>query len=79
MDISAELVQSLTKKKVMKIGRIAGQYAKPRSQEYDDKLKMYNFKGDNINDLEEGEGRLPNPTKLYQGYVHSLATLNCLR
>lgn len=78
MDICADLVQNLTSKRVTKVGRIAGQYAKPRTQEFDQKKQIYNFKGDNINDLDE-QNRTPDPTKLYEGYIHAISTLNTLR
>lgn len=57
---------------------MAGQYAKPRSQEFDTKKNIFNYKGDNINEIDEGN-RDPDPSKLYEGYVHALATINWMR
>ena len=51
------------------IGRIAGQYAKPRSSEFVEVngLKIHNYKGDNINGLNEND-RKPCYIKLKKGY-----------
>lgn len=63
----------------VKIGRIGGQYAKPRTQEYEtleDGTTRFNYRGDNVNSHNE---RKPNPIKLMQGYMHSTATLKFIR
>lgn len=67
----------------VKIGRIAGQYAKPRSSPYEtlkDGSKIMSFKGEIINDYEPTEeARRHNPKRLLAGHFHSAATLNYLR
>ncbi|TDL17855.1 DAHP synthetase [Rickenella mellea] len=65
---------------VVRIGRIAGQYAKPRSSgtEKIGDREVPSFRGDNVNSLDP-EHRTPDPERLMQAYFHSTATLNCLR
>ena len=55
------------------IGRVAGQYAKPRSSEFmiKDGVQIHNYKGDNVNSLDENE-RDPSENKLFQGYLNSV-------
>jgi 3-deoxy-7-phosphoheptulonate synthase len=65
-----------------KVGRIAGQFAKPRSSptEARDGLELPSFLGDNVNDLPFDAGaRRPDPTRMLKGYNQSAATLNLLR
>ena len=67
---------------VVKVGRIAGQFAKPRSEETETQgnVTLPSYRGDNINSLEfDREGRTPDPVRLLQGYAQSAATLNLLR
>ena len=67
---------------VVKVGRIAGQFAKPRSEETETQgsVTLPSYRGDNINSLEfDPEGRKPDPERLLQGYGQSAATLNLLR
>ncbi len=67
---------------VVKIGRMAGQFAKPRSADYEeqDGVSLPSFRGDNINQLEFTEdARLPDPNRLKMAYHQSAATLNLLR
>lgn len=69
-------------KPVVKIGRIAGQFAKPRSEpiETRDGVTLPSYRGDNINDQAFTEaGRVPDPARLVQAYSQSAATLNLLR
>ncbi|KRX01053.1 hypothetical protein PPERSA_00801 [Pseudocohnilembus persalinus] len=77
MEICSEIIQNITGKKVLKVGRIAGQFGKPRSQEYDEQ-GIYNYKGDNINSLDIND-RTPDPQKLYQGFLCTLSTVNIIR
>ena len=69
-------------KPVVKVGRIAGQFAKPRSEptETIDGVTLPSYRGDNINgqtfDL---QSRTPDPQRLVQAYNQSAATLNLLR
>ncbi|TFK64793.1 DAHP synthetase [Pluteus cervinus] len=65
---------------VVRIGRIAGQYAKPRSSPYE-KLgdrQLLSFRGDNVNGLDPND-RTPDPERLLKAYFHSTTTLNYLR
>ena len=67
---------------VVKVGRIAGQFAKPRSAgtEIKDGVELPSYRGDIINDLDfTAESRIPNPKKMLQAYTQSAATVNLLR
>jgi len=67
---------------VVKVGRMAGQFAKPRSADMEtiDGVTLPSYRGDIINDLDfTSEARAPNPEKLVQAYNQSAATLNLLR
>ena len=67
---------------VVKIGRMAGQFAKPRSSDLEviDGVSLPSYRGDNINSDEfTKEARTPNPARLVQAYNQSAATLNLLR
>ncbi len=66
----------------VKIGRIAGQFAKPRSSpvEVRDGVELPSFRGDMVNDFEfDAAARRPDPQRLVRGYHQSAATLNLLR
>ena len=70
------------KKKVVRIARMAGQFAKPRSSptETINGTTMSAFRGDILNSYEpEQEARKPDPSRLVEAYFHSAATLNYLR
>lgn len=62
------------------VGRIAGQYAKPRSTEFVvvNGKKIHNYKGDNVNNVTEAE-REPSQHRLTQGYFNSIATHNYIQ
>ena len=67
---------------VVKVGRIAGQFAKPRSSPTEKKgdQELPSYRGDIINDIEFSEAsRVPNPERQLQAYRQSAATLNLLR
>jgi len=67
---------------VVRVGRIAGQYAKPRSRDYEivDGQKITNYRGDLINSIEpNAESRKPDPQRLLTGYNKAALTLNFLR
>ena len=69
-------------KPVLKVGRIAGQFAKPRSSDSEtiDGVTLPSYRGDIINDIEFTEGaRVPDPERLLLAYRQSAATLNLLR
>ncbi len=67
---------------VVKVGRMAGQFAKPRSQdtEFKENIELESYKGDIINGIDFDEkSRKPNPERLLQAYNQSASTLNLLR
>jgi 3-deoxy-7-phosphoheptulonate synthase len=67
---------------VIKIGRIAGQFAKPRSAgtETIDGVELPSYRGDIINDIAFTEqARTPDPRRMRKAYRQSAATLNLLR
>jgi 3-deoxy-7-phosphoheptulonate synthase len=67
---------------VVKVGRMAGQFAKPRSAptEIQDGVELPSYRGDIINGIEFDEtARVPDPDRMLRGYNQSAATLNLLR
>ncbi|SEK30796.1 3-deoxy-D-arabinoheptulosonate-7-phosphate synthase [Sphingomonas palmae] len=67
---------------VVKLGRMAGQFAKPRSapNEVIDGVELPSYRGDNVNDIAfTPESRLPDPERMVRAYAQSAATLNLLR
>ncbi|MGZ5999745.1 MAG: class II 3-deoxy-7-phosphoheptulonate synthase [Rhizomicrobium sp.] len=67
---------------VVKVGRIAGQFAKPRSDDFEtrDGVTLPSYRGDNINGGEfTVEARTPDPKRLLEATAQSAATLNLLR
>jgi len=67
---------------IVKVGRIAGQFAKPRSQDIEkiNDIELESYKGDIINGIEFNQtSRKANPQRLFQAYNQSAATLNLLR
>ncbi|MBU6371756.1 MAG: 3-deoxy-7-phosphoheptulonate synthase class II [Alphaproteobacteria bacterium] len=69
-------------KPVVKVGRIAGQFGKPRSEptETINGVTLPSYRGDNINGMEfTPEARIPDPERLLKAYSQSAATLNLIR
>lgn len=67
---------------VVKVGRIAGQFAKPRSSDFEKvgDVELPSYRGDIINGAEFTEAaRMPDPQRLITAYTQSSATLNLLR
>lgn len=67
---------------VVKIGRLAGQYAKPRSSSTERLagVELPAYRGDMINDLAfDAAGRQPDPLRMVEAYHRSSATLNLVR
>ncbi len=67
---------------VVKVGRIAGQFSKPRSSPVENKdgVELPSYLGDNINGMEFTEkARIPDPKRLFKAYSQSAATLNLIR
>ena len=81
LQMSVILIHSL-KKPVIRIGRIAGQYAKPRSslEETIDGVTLPAYRGDIINGYEfTKEARMPDPARMLFAYQYAALTLNYLR
>ncbi|MBX3428872.1 MAG: 3-deoxy-7-phosphoheptulonate synthase class II [Hyphomonadaceae bacterium] len=69
-------------KPVVKVGRIAGQFGKPRSEQVETQngVTLPSYRGDNINGMEfTPESRAPDPERLLKAYSQSAATLNLIR
>jgi 3-deoxy-7-phosphoheptulonate synthase len=67
---------------VVKVGRMAGQFAKPRSAptEVMDGVELPTYRGDIINDLAfTPAARIPDPARMLQAYTQAAASLNLLR
>jgi len=67
---------------VIRVGRMGGQYAKPRSKDTEviDGVELPSFRGEHVNGIEATlEARRPNPERLVEAYFHSSATLNYAR
>jgi len=67
---------------VVKVGRLAGQFAKPRSRDNEliDGIELPSYRGDMVNDITfTPAARTPDPRRLLQAYNQSAMTLNLLR
>ena len=67
---------------VVKVGRMAGQFAKPRSSDTEvvDGVELPSYRGDIINDIEfTAEARKPDPMRMVKAYHQAASTLNLLR
>lgn len=67
---------------VVKVGRLAGQFAKPRSEptEKQGEVELPSYRGDSVNGIDfTEESRNPDPERMVQAYNQSAATLNLLR
>ncbi|MDP2739793.1 MAG: 3-deoxy-7-phosphoheptulonate synthase class II [Pseudorhodobacter sp.] len=67
---------------VIKVGRMAGQFAKPRSSgtEVIGGVELPSYRGDIINGFDfTAEARIPDPTRMLQAYTQAAASLNLLR
>ncbi len=67
---------------VVKLGRMAGQFAKPRSANTETigGVELPSYRGDNVNDIAfTPESRMPDPQRMIRAYSQSAATLNLLR
>ncbi len=81
LQMNAVLMEGF-KKPVVKIGRIAGQYAKPRSSDFEEinGIKMPSYRGDIINSIEFNESaRKPDPQRIIETYFYSVATYNFIQ
>lgn len=78
----AAVLQYYSSIPVVKVGRMAGQFAKPRSNDFETRgeVTLPAYRGDAVNDLEFTENaRTPNPQRLVDVYNTSAATLNLVR
>ncbi len=78
----ADTIGQASQVRVVRVGRCAGQYAKPRSNSFEtrDGITLPSYAGDLINDPEFSEAaRRPDPTRMLLGYEHAALTLNYLR
>lgn len=67
---------------VVRVGRFAGQYAKPRSEDLEtiDGVTLPSYRGDLVNSAEfTSESRTPNPQRLLQAYSHAAISMNFVR
>ncbi len=67
---------------VVKVGRMAGQFAKPRSSEFETQgdVSLPSYRGDIVNGIAfDAEARVPDPARLIKAYHQSALTLNLLR
>jgi 3-deoxy-7-phosphoheptulonate synthase len=67
---------------IVKVGRMAGQFAKPRSSDTEviNGVELPSYRGDNINDIAfTPESRIPDPMRMVRAYSQAAATLNLLR
>jgi len=67
---------------VVKVGRMAGQFAKPRSSDTETigGVTLPSYRGDNINAMDfTADARTPDPQRMLQAYTQAAATLNLLR
>ena len=67
---------------VVKVGRLAGQFAKPRSSNVEKQgdIELPSYRGDIVNSIDFDEiGRRPDPDRLLKAYNQSASTLNLLR
>ena len=65
---------------VVKVGRMAGQYAKPRSADIEAITGLPSYRGDAVNDLAAtAEARIPDPARMLRAYAASAMTLNLVR
>ncbi|NOX25511.1 MAG: 3-deoxy-7-phosphoheptulonate synthase class II [Deltaproteobacteria bacterium] len=69
-------------KPVIKVGRIAGQYAKPRSSDTENVngIELSSYRGDMVNSpVPTPEARTPDPSRMVKGYYLAASTMNLLR
>ncbi len=81
IQMSLVLVQG-TQKPVVRVGRFAGQYAKPRSADFEEVngQRLPAYRGDLVNRPEPSpEARTPDPSLLLRGYERAALTLNVIR
>lgn len=78
----AKIVSKKNNKEIIKIGRMAGQYAKPRSNNYEtiNNITLPIYRGDIINDIDfSEESRKPNPNLMIKAFKRSIETINIIK
>ena len=81
LQMSLVLIHS-SKRRVIRVGRFAGQYAKPRSADLETRgdVSLPSYRGDLVNQIEfEEAARMPDPQRMLDGYQRSALTLNFIR
>ncbi|MGD8384233.1 MAG: 3-deoxy-7-phosphoheptulonate synthase class II [Lysobacterales bacterium] len=81
LQMSLTLIQGL-QKPVVRVGRFAGQYAKPRSSDTETRegVSLPSYRGDLVNSLEfNAAAREPDPKRLLQAHANSAMTMNFVR
>ena len=81
LQMSLVLIHGLNKR-VIRVGRIAGQYAKPRTDDNETRagITLPSYRGDLVNGPEfSAEARIPDPIRLLRGYGRAAMTLNHIR
>jgi 3-deoxy-7-phosphoheptulonate synthase len=81
LQMSLVLIHGLNRR-VIRVGRIAGQYAKPRSDDMETRgdITLPSYRGDLVNGPEfTAEARVPDPVRLLRGYGRAAMTLNFIR
>jgi 3-deoxy-7-phosphoheptulonate synthase len=70
------------KRRIIRVGRFAGQYAKPRSSDFEERdgVALPSYRGEIVNGPEfTAAARNPDPERMIQGYEHAALTLNFIR
>jgi len=70
------------KRRIIRVGRFAGQYAKPRSADFEERdgVALPSYRGEIVNGPEfTAAARTPDPERMIQGYEHAALTLNFIR
>ncbi len=70
------------RRRIIRVGRFAGQYAKPRSDSLEERdgVSLPSYRGEIVNGPEfTAEARTPDPERMLQGYEHAAMTLNFIR
>jgi 3-deoxy-7-phosphoheptulonate synthase len=70
------------KRRIIRVGRFAGQYAKPRSADFEERdgVALPSYRGEIVNGPEfTADARTPDPERMIQGYEHAALTLNFIR
>ena len=70
------------KRRIIRVGRFAGQYAKPRSADIEERdgISLPSYRGELVNGSDfTAESRIPDPERMLRGHEHSALTLNFIR